>query len=72
MFAEGEALEQFASTSIGMHPLFRVMRVQHHSPKCLIETVANGDTVATVLQHVTRSNKASSPPYTHTLSLTYT
>jgi hypothetical protein len=51
LFAEGEALSSFASTSIGRHPLFRVVRVLHHSPKCLIEEVAEGKTVAATLDN---------------------
>ena len=39
LFAEGEALSSFANTSIGQHPRFRVMRVMHHSPNCLVEEV---------------------------------
>ena len=34
------------------------MGVEHHSPKCLIEHVAHGPTVAKVLAHMTRENKA--------------
>ena len=44
LFAEGEALSSFANTSIGQHPRFRVMRVRHHSPNCLVEEVAHGQT----------------------------
>jgi hypothetical protein len=50
LFAEGEALESFALTSIGRHPRFRVVGVIHHSPKCLVEEVAEGPTVAKALR----------------------
>eukprot|EP00808_Paulinella_micropora_P024271 g81544.t1 len=49
LFNEGEALEQFATTAIGLHPLFRVVRVLHHSPRCLIESIAEGPTLARAL-----------------------
>lgn len=49
LFSEGEALEVFSKTSIGLHPLFRVVGVRHHSPKCLLEEVAKGDSVGKVL-----------------------
>ncbi len=43
LFEEGEALEEFALTSIGRHPLFHVVKVLHHSPKCIIEAIAEGN-----------------------------
>lgn len=46
LFNEGETLQDFATTSIGQHPLLRVVRVAHHSPKCLVEEIAEGPTVA--------------------------
>lgn len=52
LFAEGEALDSFALTSIGLHPKFRVVQVKHHSPKCLIEEIADGPTVAKALEQV--------------------
>jgi hypothetical protein len=42
LYEEGEALEEFAHTSIGMHPKFRIVKVKHHNPKCLIEDIAEG------------------------------
>ena len=50
LFAEGEALAEFASTKIGRHKLFRVVGVLHHSPKCLVEEIAFGPTLAAVLE----------------------
>lgn len=50
LFGEGEALGEFAQTRIGKHPLFRVVRVVHHSPKCLVEEIANGPTLAKALR----------------------
>jgi len=49
LFSEGEALGDFASTRIGRHPKFRVVKVIHHSPKCLIEEIATGPTLAKAL-----------------------
>jgi hypothetical protein len=49
LFNEGESLQEFAATSIGTHPLFRVVGVRHHSPNCLVEEPAKGRTIATVL-----------------------
>lgn len=49
LFEEGVALQEFAVTEIGTHPLFRVVDVYHHSPKCLVEEVARGQSVASVL-----------------------
>eukprot|EP00658_Telonema_sp_P-2_P069958 TRINITY_DN5953_c0_g1_i1.p1 TRINITY_DN5953_c0_g1~~TRINITY_DN5953_c0_g1_i1.p1 ORF type:complete len:467 (+),score=102.24 TRINITY_DN5953_c0_g1_i1:1277-2677(+) len=53
LFEEGEALEEFALTSIGRHKNFKVVKVHHHSPKCLVEEIAHGPTVAKVLEGVT-------------------
>jgi len=50
LFSEGEALADFASTKVGMHALFRVVKVVHHSPKCLVEEIADGPTLAQVLE----------------------
>merc|ERR1712048_696127 len=36
LFAEGEALGDFAATEIGRNDRFRVVRVKHNSPRCLI------------------------------------
>ena len=36
---EGEALREFALTSIAQDPKFRVVKVKHHSPRCLVEEV---------------------------------
>lgn len=55
LFAEGEALAEFALTSIGKHPDFRVVKVIHHSPKCLVEEIAKGPTVGAVLDSSTTS-----------------
>jgi len=49
LFGEGEALAEFASTKIGRHRLFRVVGVHHHSPKCLVEEIAEGPTLAAML-----------------------
>ena len=61
LFAEGEALSFFANTSIGQHPRFRVMRVKHHSPNCLVEEVARGQTVARALRGVSAAAAAAAP-----------
>ena len=61
LFAEGEALSFFANTSIGQHPRFRVMRVKHHSPNCLVEEVAHGPTVARALRGVSAAAAAAAP-----------
>ena len=61
LFAEGEALSSFANTSIGQHPRFRVMRVKHHSPNCLVEEVAHGQTVARALRGVSAAAAAAAP-----------
>uniref|UniRef100_A0A7S2SQR0 Uncharacterized protein n=1 Tax=Rhizochromulina marina TaxID=1034831 RepID=A0A7S2SQR0_9STRA len=53
LFGEGEALGEFASTSIGRHPRFSVVKVKHHSPRCLVEERARGKTVAKVLRGAT-------------------
>jgi predicted unusual protein kinase regulating ubiquinone biosynthesis (AarF/ABC1/UbiB family) len=50
LFGEGEALAEFASTRVGRHPRFRVVKVAHHSPKCLVEEIAEGPTLAQVLE----------------------
>jgi predicted unusual protein kinase regulating ubiquinone biosynthesis (AarF/ABC1/UbiB family) len=52
LFNEGQALQEFAQTSITQNPLFKVVKVLHHSPKCLIESIAQGDTVAKTLTGV--------------------
>jgi len=49
LFQEGEALRDFAKTPIGTHALFRVVEVKHHSPRCLVEEIARGRSVASVL-----------------------
>jgi hypothetical protein len=49
LYEEGEALEEFAQTSIGMHPKFKIVKVKHHNPKCLVEEIAEGPTVAKYL-----------------------
>ena len=49
LFAEGEALKEFAVTAIGMHDLFHVVKVVHNSPRCLIEEIAAGPTLAKLL-----------------------
>jgi len=54
LFSEGEALGEFALTSIAANPLFKVVKVRHHSPKCLIEDIAVGKTVAKALHGVGR------------------
>lgn len=51
LFSEGEALEEFSTTPIGMHDRFNVVRVHHHSPKCLVEEVARGDTISKALKN---------------------
>jgi len=51
LFGEGEVLEEFANTPIGTHPLFHVVKVKHHSPKCLVEEIAQGTSVAKVLEN---------------------
>lgn len=56
LFEEGEVLEEFSLTSIGQHPYFHVVKVIHHSPKCVIEEIANGPTVAKILKHVTKDS----------------
>ncbi|GBG26888.1 Hypothetical Protein FCC1311_031102 [Hondaea fermentalgiana] len=58
LFNEGEVLNEFASTLIGQHPLFHVVRVRHHSPKCLIEEIASGTSVANVLERPQRGQSA--------------
>ena len=50
LFSEGEALEEFAATPIGLHHRFSVVRVHHHSPKCLVEEVARGETISKALK----------------------
>jgi hypothetical protein len=55
LFNEGESLKEFAMTSIGTHPLFRVVGVRHHSPNCLVEEPAKGRTIATVLDSLSTS-----------------
>lgn len=52
LFQEGEALQEFQNTKIGRHPLFRVVKLYHHSPKCLVEEIAIGPTLAAVLENV--------------------
>ena len=49
LFAEGEALKEFGLTSIGTHDLFHVVQVVHNSPRCLIEEIAQGPTLAKLL-----------------------
>lgn len=49
LFQEGEALQEFAQTPVGTHELFRVVEVRHHSPRCLVEEIAYGRSVASVL-----------------------
>ena len=49
LFQEGEALQEFAQTPVGTHELFRVVQVRHHSPRCLVEEIAYGRSVASVL-----------------------
>lgn len=49
LFTEGQTLKEFADTNIGKHPLFHVVDVIHHSPKCLVEEVADGRTLAAIL-----------------------
>jgi len=54
---EGEVLEEFAATRIGQHPLFHVVKVRHHSPKCLVEEIARGQSVATFLEKVANTDE---------------
>ena len=44
-----QALLEFAETSIGRHPNFSVVTVKHHSPKCVIEQIAQGVPVAAAI-----------------------
>jgi len=55
LFTEGEALLGFANTAIGKHELFRVVAVKHHSPRCLVEEIADGPTLAKVLNGISPS-----------------
>ena len=41
---------QFSTTPIGIHDRFNVVRVHHHSPKCLVEEVARGETISKALK----------------------
>jgi predicted unusual protein kinase regulating ubiquinone biosynthesis (AarF/ABC1/UbiB family) len=52
LMAEAESLLGMASTSIGQHRLFKVVDVLHADPRCLIETVADGPTIAKALSGV--------------------
>ena len=61
LFEEGEALKEFATTSIGTHPQFHVVDVVHHSPRCLVEEVAAGPTLAKLLGHNTASSGGAAP-----------
>ena len=45
------ARERLIGREACRHALFRVVRVLHHSPKCLIEEVAEGQTVAATLDN---------------------
>lgn len=49
LFQEGEILIEFAKSPIGLHPLFDVVPVRHHSPRCLIEGVASGQSIPKAL-----------------------
>eukprot|EP00924_Labyrinthula_sp_SR-Ha-C_P002829 augustus_masked-scaffold_13-processed-gene-8.22-mRNA-1 protein AED:0.02 eAED:0.08 QI:0/-1/0/1/-1/1/1/0/834 len=49
LFEEGEVLNEFALTKIGVHELFRVVNLFHHSPQCLVEELAEGESVASFL-----------------------
>jgi hypothetical protein len=49
LFQEGETLIEFAASPIGLHPLFDVVPVRHHSPRCLIEGVAVGQSIPKAL-----------------------
>ena len=49
MFTEGEALAEFASTSIGRNKWLRVVRVRHHSPRCLVEEIAEGRSIPKIM-----------------------
>jgi hypothetical protein len=49
LFGEGETLEEFSTTRIGTHRLFRVVKVKHHSPRCLVEEIANGPELTKIL-----------------------
>jgi len=71
LFNEGQVLQEFAQTSITQNPLFKVVEVIHHSPKCLIESIAQGDTVAKTLAGVDK-NWRNMPPseYSRRVALT--
>mmetsp|Transcript_7168 Transcript_7168/g.11403 ORF Transcript_7168/g.11403 Transcript_7168/m.11403 type:complete len:899 (-) Transcript_7168:840-3536(-) len=58
LFGEGEVLNEFARTEIGKDPLFHVVRVKHHSPKCLVEEIAKGVSVANALESPSHSPDA--------------
>jgi hypothetical protein len=60
LFQEGEALQDFSQTSIASSPRFRVVAVEHHSPKCLIEEIGKGKTVASALSGVGKDWKRES------------
>ena len=49
LFQEGETLIEFAATPIGQHPMFDVVPVRHHSPRCLVEGVAVGRSIPKAL-----------------------
>ncbi len=57
LFAEGEALQEFSRTSIGTHALFRVARVVHHSPRCLVEELIPGRTVGITPENLNNPNR---------------
>ena len=59
LFGEGEVLEEFSLTNIGKHPLFKVVKVIHHSPKCIIESIAQGPTVAKVLRNFKKEDETT-------------
>ena len=60
LFEEGEALKEFAATAIGTHELFHVVQVVHNSPRCLIEEIASGPTLAKLLAETEDSPAAQS------------
>lgn len=50
LYGEGEALADFALTRIGRNDKFRVVKVVHKTPKCLVQEIAEGPTLAKALE----------------------
>jgi len=57
LFGEGEVLQEFAQTEIGLNPTLHVVRVRHNSPKCLVEEVAEGVSVGQALEAPTNTEE---------------